>query len=249
MKNIVTIASNELRRLFHSPFAWIILAALQFLFAIFFYLLLAKFMQPASWHAGRGLTETVVVGLLQVAGLVLLLIAPFMTMRLLSDELRSGTIKLLFSSPVSIVELVLGKYLGILVFFVCLLCLIALLPLSLLAGAKLDLGLLFTGMTALFLLSSAFAAIGLFISSLSKSPAMAAVSSFILTFLLWIVHVANDPVGAQIQTITNYLSLQKHFNALLSGAFNSVDVIYYLLITALFIGLSIWRLDALRSHQ
>lgn len=249
MKNIVTIAANELRRLFLSPFAWIILATLQFLLAIFFYLLLAKFMQPASWHAGRGLTETVVVGLLQVAGLLLLLIAPFITMRLLSDELRSGTIKLLFSSPVSITELVLGKYLGIMTFFLCLLCLVALLPLSLIVGTKIDLGLLLTGLTALFLLGSAFAAIGLFISSLSKSPAIAAVSSFILTFLLWIIHVANDPASEQIQTISNYLSLQKHFNALLSGAFNSVDIIYYLLITALFIGLSIWRLDALRSHQ
>jgi len=249
MNTIITIAVNELRRLFLSPFAWIILATVQFLLAIFFYLLLSKFMEPASWHAGRGLTETVATGLLQIAGIVLLLIAPFMTMRLFSDELRSGTIKLLLSSPLSITELVLGKYLGILIFFLCLVGLTALMPLSLLMGSKLDPGLLVSGLIGLSLLASAFAAIGLFMSSLSKSPAIAAVSSFIFTFLLWIIHVANDPANERLQAISDYLSLQKHFNALLSGAFNSVDVIYYLLITTLFIVLSIWRLDALRTHQ
>ncbi len=249
MKIITAIAANEVRRLFLSPFAWIILATVQFLLAVFFYLLLSKYVAPAPWHIGRGITEIVVVGLLQIAGVVLLLITPFITMRLFSDELRSGTIKLLMSSPLSITELVLGKYLGIMVFFLCLVALIALMPLSLLFGTKLDPGLLLSGLTGLLLLSSAFAAIGLFISSLSKTPAIAAVSSFIFIFLLWIIHVANDSSGERIQGIINYLSLQKHFNSLLSGAFNSVDLVYYLLITALFIVLSIWRLDALRTCQ
>ena len=249
MKTTTAIAVNELRRLFLSPFAWIILATVQFLLAIFFYLLLSKYMEPVSWHVGRGMTEIVVVGLLQIAGIVLLLIAPFITMRLFSDELRSGSIKLLMSSPLSITELVLGKYLGIMMFFLCLVTLIVLMPLSLRLGTKLDLGLLISGLTGLCLLTSAFAAIGLFISSLSRSPAIAAVSTFIFTFLLWIIHIANDPANETMETITNYLSLQKHYNALLLGAFNSIDIIYFLLITALFIVLSIWRLDALRTYQ
>ena len=135
------------------------------------------------------------------------------------------------------------------IFFLSLSALIALMPLSLLAGTRLDLGLLASGMTALFLLSSVLAAIGLFISSLSNSPAIAAISTFVVTILLWIVHIANDSDNEQLQTIINYLSLQKHFNALLSGAFNSVDVIYFIIISTLFIVLSICRLDALRTHQ
>ncbi len=249
MKTIVIIAANELRRLFLSPFAWIILAAVQFLLAIFFYLLLSKYMQPAPWHADRGLTEIVAVGLLQIAGTILLLVAPFITMRLFSDELRSGTIKLLLSSPLSITELVLGKYFGIMMFFLLLVALAALMPLSLSAGTRLDLGLLLTALTGLTLLCSAFAAIGLFMSSLSNSPAIAAVSTFVITFLLWIIHVANDPASERLQAITSYLSLQKHFNVLLSGDLNSVDIAYYLFVAALFIFLSIWRLDALRTHQ
>jgi gliding motility-associated transport system permease protein len=249
MKTIVIIATNELRRLFLSPFAWIIMAAVQFLLAIIFYLVLSKFLEPVPWNADRGLTEFVVVRLLYAAGIVLLLITPFMTMRLFSDEFRGGTIKLLLSSPVSNTELVLGKYLGIMIFFLCLVALITLMPLSLQVGTRLDLALLASGLTGLVLLTSAFASIGLFISSLSKSPAIAAVCSYNLMTLLWIIHVANNPAGGRMTPIINYLSLQRHFNSLLLGAFNSTDVIYYLLVTVLFIVLSIWRLDALRTHQ
>jgi len=249
MKSVATIATNELRRLFLSPLAWIILATVQFLLAIFFYLLLSKYMQPAPWHADRGLTAIVAIGLFQIAGIVLLLITPFMTMRLFSDELRSGTIKLLLSSPLSVTELVLGKYFGIMLFFLLLVTLVTLMPLSLQLGTRLDAGLLLSAVAGLTLLCSAFAAIGLFLSSLSNSPAIAAVSTFIVTFLLWIIHVANDPAGEQLQAVTSYLSLQKHFNMLLSGYISSVDVAYFLLLSALFILLSIWRLDAIRTHQ
>ena len=64
MSSIISIATNEVRRLFLSPFAWIILAAVQFMLAVFFYLLLSKFMEATTWQNNRGLTEVVVVGLL-----------------------------------------------------------------------------------------------------------------------------------------------------------------------------------------
>jgi ABC-2 type transport system permease protein len=249
MNSIINISINECRRLFLSPFAWVILAVIQFLLAIFFYLLLSKFMELPLSQTSRGMSEMVVVGLLQVAGLVLLLIAPFITMRLFSDELRSGTIKLLLSAPISITELILGKYLAMMIFFFCLIFLISLMPASLLIGTNLDLGLIFSGFVGLTLLTSVFTAIGLFISSLSKSPALAAVGTFIVTFLLWIIHIINDPGNDKLEAITNYLSLQKHFNTLLSGAFNSVDIFYFVLVSILFILLSIWRIDALRTHQ
>jgi len=114
--NIIHIANHELRRMFKSPLAWVILAVVQFLLAIFFLILLNQFMSPSPWHAGRGLTEIVVAGLLQIAGIIILMVTPFITMRLFSEERGTGTIKLLFSSPVTITELVLGKYLGTLYF-------------------------------------------------------------------------------------------------------------------------------------
>ena len=119
MKSIAAIAKNDLRRLFCSPLPWLIFASIQFLLAVFFYLLLSRYMESSSIYAERGLTQIVVVGVLQVAGLLMLLVSPFVTMRLFSEELRSGTIKLLLSSPVSIVSIVLGKYLAAMVRLKC----------------------------------------------------------------------------------------------------------------------------------
>ena len=138
MNMIGMIASNELRRMFKSPLAWVILAVVQFLIAIFFYLLLSQYMQPAS--ADQGLTATVVNGMYQISGVVMLLVSPLLTMRLVTEERRLGTIKLLYSSPISITELVLGKYLGITAFYTLMLLMITLMPMMLLFGTQLDLG-------------------------------------------------------------------------------------------------------------
>ena len=141
MKTIFHIAVHEVRRLFKSPLAWIILAVVQFLLAIFFLLILSKFIDPAAAtiFANYGATEIVVVGLLQITGIILLLITPFLTMHTFSEERQTGSIKLLLSSPISITELVLGKYMGVICYLLMVLSLIALMPLSLLLGTELDL--------------------------------------------------------------------------------------------------------------
>lgn len=247
MSVIAHIAVNELRRLFKSPLAWIILAIVQFLVAIFFYLLLSQFMGAAN--SGQGLTATVVAGILQISGIILLLVSPLLTMRLFSEEYRIGTIKLLLSSPVSITELVLGKYIGILVFYLSILVMIALMPISLMAGTELDLGQLLSGLLGLALLVSAFAAIGLFISTLTAQPSVAAISTFGVLFVLWIINAAGNSASEQMAQVFSYLSLLRHFDNLLDGLFNSVDVIYYLLVSISFIILSIWRLDAQHIHN
>ncbi len=246
MTIIFHIAGNELRRLFKSPMAWIILAIVQFLLAVFFYLLLSQFMSPAN--NGQGLTVTVVAGMLQIAGIIMLLVSPLITMRLVSEEHRLGTIKLLLSSPVSITELVLGKYIGIIVFYLCMLAMITLMPVSLMPGTDLDLGQLLSGLLGLALLMSAFAAIGLFISTLTSQPGTAAISTFGVLFILWIINVASNNATEHMAQIFSYLSLLHHYDNLLNGIFNSVDVTYYLLVSISFIILSIWRLDAQRLH-
>lgn len=246
MGNIILLAGNELKRLFKSPLAWIILAVSQFLLAIFFYLLLSQFMQPA--RAGGGLTELVVAGLYQIAGVIMLLVSPLLTMGLITEERRLGAIKLLYSSPISLTELVLGKYIGLVVFYCLMLIMISLMPATLLLGARLDLGQIAAGLIGLLLLMSAFAAIGLFISSLMQQPAMAAIATFGVLFLLWIINAAGVNASEQMAGIFSYLSLLSHYNNLLNGVFNSADVIYYLLVSAFFIALSIWRLEAERRH-
>jgi ABC-2 type transport system permease protein len=249
---IFTIAARELRSLFLSPLAWAILAVVQFILA---YLFLAQIdgylaLQPrlAAIEGAPGVSDIVVAPLLADAGIVLLLITPLMTMRVLSEERRNRTLTLLFSAPVSMTEIIIGKYLGILAFFLILLGLLALMPLSLLLGTNLDLGKLAAGLLGLSLLLAAFSAIGLFMSSLTEQPTVAAISTFGLLLLLWIIDWAGNS-GNETSGLFAYLSMLRHYETLLNGLFNSTDVAYYLLLTVMFLGLSIRRMDADRLQH
>lgn len=249
MNKILVIAAHELRRLFKSPLAWSILGIVEFLLAILFLILLNQFMNPTPWLAGRGATEIVVAGLFQVSGIVVLMVTPFITMRVFSEERRTGTINLIFSSPVTITEVVLGKYLGILGFLVIQLFLIALMPLSLLMGTSLDLWQMSSGLAGLLLLMSSFAAIGMFVSSLTSHTTIAAITTFGILFLLWIINLAANTGSELSKAIFIWLSLLNHYGNFINGLFNTTDLFYYLIIIVLFIVLSIWRLDSERLHQ
>ena len=249
---IFTIAARELRSLFLSPLAWAVLAVVQFILAFIFLSLVDNYLawqpQLAAIEGVGGVTDLIVAPVFADAAIVLLLVAPLMTMRVLSEERRNRTLSLLFSAPVSMTEIVIGKYLGVFAFFLILLTLLALMPLSLLAGTDLDLGKLSAGVLGLALLLAAFAAIGLFMSSLTEQPTIAAIGTFGLLLLLWIINWAGDS-GSQASGLFAYLSMQRHSEMLRSGLVNSTDIAYYLLVIILFLVLSIRRLDADRlSH-
>lgn len=246
---VLDIAVNELRRLFLSPLAWLVLALVQLLLAIFFFVILSQYLGSPQVFAGKGITEIVVVGMFQIAGILLLLITPFITMRLFSEEQRTGTIKLLLSSPVSATELVLGKYLGVIFLLLIMLGMIALMPLSLLYGTGLDMGQLGAIFLSMLLLMCTLSAIGLFFSCLTKHPSIAAIITFGIIFVLWIIHVGGSTGGGVFSSTLTYLSMLRHYNNLLEGIFSSVDLFYYLILTTVFILLSIWRLDALRTYS
>jgi ABC-2 type transport system permease protein len=192
-----------------------------------------------------GVTEIVAMPLFENAAVIMLLIVPLMTMRLVADERRGHTLALLFSAPLSMTEIVLGKYLGTLIFFAIMILLLALMPLSLLVGSPLDLGLLAAGLLGLGLLLASFTAIGLFLSSLTQQATVAAVGSFGVLLLLWIIDWAGSSgILEKGSGLFTYLSLLRHYQVLLEGQFNSSDVIYYLLIIIVFLAFSIRRLDA-----
>ena len=249
---IFTIAARELRSLFLSPLAWAVLAVVQFILAYLYLSQVDAYLvwQPrlAAIEGAPGVSDIIIAPLLADAAIVLLLVTPLMTMRVLSEERRNCTLSLLFSAPVSMTEIIIGKYLGVLAFFLILLGLLALMPLALLAGTDIDLGKLATGLLGLALLLAAFTAIGLFMSALTEQPTIAAISTFGLLLLLWIIDWAGSSDG-QTSGLFAYLSMLRHYQTLLKGLFHSTDVIYYLLIIFLFLGLSIRRLDADRlSH-
>jgi ABC-2 type transport system permease protein len=244
---IAAIAWRELKSMFLSPLAWVLLAVVQLILAWMFLRNLDQYMVLQSRLLGLenppGVTEVVVAPLLGNAGIVMLLLVPMITMRLITEERRSGSLALLFSAPLSMTEIVLGKYLGTLYFLGIVLGLTALMPLSLLAGGSLDAGLLAAGLLGLALLLACYAAVGLFMSTLTRYPAVAAIATFGALLLSWIMNWTGG-ADSQAGSTLAYLSLLNHYEPFLKGVFDSADAVFLVLVALVFLVLSVRRLDA-----
>lgn len=249
---IATIAGREFRSLFLSPLAWAILGVVQlilgylFLSQIEIYLLI----QPrlGGMEGAPGVTDLIVAPVLGNAAVVLLLVIPLVTMRLVAEERRNRTLSLLFTAPVTMTDIILGKYLGILLFLLVMVGLIALMPLALLLGGSLDAGKVAAGLLGLTLLLAGFAAIGLFMSTLTEQPVVAAISTFGALLGLWIVDWAGRS-GEAADALLQYLSILRHYEPLLRGLVRSEDLAYFALLITAFLILSIRRLDADRVQE
>ena len=248
--NVFNIAARELRSLFLSPLSWAVLAITQAFVAYAFLVKLELFLQLKPHLPGLpgapGLTAIVVAPALKAAGMVMLLAAPLVTMRLVSEERRSGSLTLLLSAPVSMTEIVLGKFAGVMGFFIIAVLVILLTPLALLAGGSLDYGLLASGALGLLLLIASFAAVGLFMSTLTSHPAVAAISTFGVLLALWNMDWAGTGAAEGVRPLFSYIAVTSHFNALLQGVVDSADLIYYGLVVVTFLALAIRRMDAMR---
>jgi ABC-2 type transport system permease protein len=245
---LIHIARHEFRRFFVSPLAWAVLAVVQIILAVVFIEAVVEYMRTAARLGGQGVSVSNVMsqGLFGLAAVVLLLVVPLLTMRLFSEERSTGTMDLLFSAPASLTDLVLGKFLGLLGFLVIMLAIIAAMPLSLLMGTHLDIGRIFAGLLGLLLIMAAFGAAGLFVSTLTAQPTVAAVGSFGLLLLLWLARWAGHQHFAGAEAFA-WLSIIDHYNHLLKGEFNTGDIAYYLLFIGTFLGLSEQRLDMERT--
>ncbi len=240
---IFTIAAKELKTLFSSPLAWIILAVLEFILAYFFLSQVDAFLAVQSQFTAfanpPGLTELVVAPLFGNAAMVLLMAVPLLSMRLIAEERRNQTLALFLSAPITVTEIVLGKFLGLMAFLGLIVGLVVAMSLSLYAGAAIDLGLLAGNVLGLALLAASFAALGLFISSLTAHPIAAAVGSLGAFLGLWIVNLSAREPDSWLHT----LSLLKHFESFNRGVINTADAAYFLLFTLLFLVLAVRRLD------
>lgn len=251
---VLTLAQRELRTLFLSPLAWAILAVMQFILAYLFLTALNDFinLQPQlqNLESPPGATELVIAQIYGSAAFIFMMVVPLLTMRIISEERRNRSIALLFSAPVSMTEIILGKYLGLLGFLLLACLMISLMPVALLLGGPLDVGLLLAMLLGLFLLVACFAAIGLFLSTLTVQPTLAAIGTFGALLLLWIIDWAGDQAGDSGSSgLLEYLSILRHFEALNQGIFNTADIVYFLLFITVFLVLGIRRLDADRLQH
>lgn len=247
MTIMLSIARNEARRIFVSPLAWTVLAVLQAILGIVFLLLLIEYAQDAdSERRYTGVADYIGNGLYGFATLVLLIIVPLLTMRAFAEDRRSGSLQLLLAAPASLVDIVIGKFLGLTVFTFAAIALIAAMPLMLLVGTELDLGRITAGLLGLALLMMAFTAAGLFVSALTREPTIAAVGGFGLLLGFWLMQVLGSQSGP-VGEMLGYLALTGHFENLKRGVFSSADVAYYLLFIGVFLWLTVLRLDSERG--
>lgn len=248
---ILTIAKREIRSLFYSPLSWTVISVVQALVAYFFLIYLEYFFEIqanlANTPGAPGVTDLVVSPLFITAAIIFLLVVPLLTMRLISDEQRNKTLSLLFSAPISMTDIILGKFLGTLFFIYIMLALVALMPLSLLIGGTIDFGLYFSSLLGLALVVTSFAAIGLFMSTMTSQPVVAAVSSFGILLFLWLMELSVK--ADETSELFTYISMLHHYTPLMKGIFNSSDIIYYVIFTSVFLILSVRRLDAIRLSR
>jgi len=246
------ITIRELRSMFRSPLAWTLLAVVQFILAWIFLVQVEEFMQIqprlAKLSSAPGITDLIATPLLNSASLIIMFLIPLMSMRLFSEEYRSGSFSLLLSAPISMTAIVLGKYLALMLFLSILLALTAAMPLSLLLGGTLDLGKLSAGLLGLELALAGFAAIGLFFSSITSRPTVAATGSYGLLLFLWVINLASG-TGEKGSALFAWISPISHLQNMFSGLVSTADLIYFLLLSIGFLVLSIRRLDSRRSQS
>lgn len=245
---ILTIAFKELRTLFAAPSTWLVLAVLQFILAWFFLARLDAFlqMQPqlAQLANAPGATQAIVVPLFAAAALFLMLLIPVFTMRMVAEERRNHTMVLLATAPVSSMQIVLGKFAGLLVFLLPMVLICLLMGLTLNVGTQLDKGLLLANALGLLLLAACYAALGLYISSLTAQPAIAAIAALAASFGLWLVEAS----ATDSDSAWRMLAPTSHFESLNAGLLNSGDVAYFVLFCAVFLLLAARRLDNNRLY-
>jgi ABC-2 type transport system permease protein len=242
------LALRELRSLFAMPSTWFILAVLQFIFAWFFLARLEAFLeiqpQLAQLANPPGVTTTVAAPMFNTVALLLMMLVPMFTMRLIAEERRNQTLALLLSAPLSGRHIVLGKFLGLLIFLVVLMTGVPLMLCTLALGTDLDHGLLLSNILGLLLLTASYIALGLYISALTTQPIIAAIGAFAVLIGLWLADIGAAAEDSPWHSISPF----NHFQNFNNGLLDSSDVAFFVLFTAVFLLLTMKRLHNNRRY-
>ena len=242
---IINVARKELKSLFVSPMGWIILALLMLAFGSFYLQGVNNYfdVMSGSIRPAERVGVTIFVGqtVYGIASFLMLFAVPLLSMGLISGERKSQTLPFLFSAPISLAEIVVGKFLGLIIFLSILVAYILLMLSTLNIWADIDFGYLLSNSLGLILLAASFSALGIYFSSLTSQPIVAAILSFIALFALMGL---DKFFGSQPNHWFGYISLMKHFQSFSRGIIDSKDIIYFILFISTFLVLTIRRLDS-----
>jgi ABC-2 type transport system permease protein len=244
---VFTIAGRELRSLFLSPLAWVVGAAMTLFSALIFLSSLQVFLERqgsfGAQSSSLGATAFIGVATIGTFSFVMLFVAPIISMRAIAEERRANTLVLLLASPASLWQIVAGKFLGLFGLFFLMLTMVLSMPLALAVGTSMDWMHLSSAVVGAMLQLGVCAAIGLYFSSLTRTPTIAAVSAIVATLFLYLIDIAGQ-MRAEASEAARWLSLSNHGQSFAEGRVSTTDVAYYLIVMFTFLTLTVRRLDA-----
>ncbi|MBI5182275.1 MAG: ABC transporter permease subunit [Nitrospirae bacterium] len=256
MRNFYLIFKKELNSYFYSPIAYVVITIFLIITGYFFYTFFATFsavsfnaqIDPAMARQYNllNITESVVRPLFGNISIWMLFLMPLLTMRLFAEEKRSGTIELLLTYPVRDIEVVLGKFAACLGIFAIMLLFTFIYPVMIKIYGRPELGPIITGYIGLFLMGAAFISFGIFASSLTENQVVAAVLSFGVLLLFWIIGYSIGFVSPPLVSVLSYIALTQHLEGFAKGVIDSGDVIYYLNFIMLCLFLTLRALESKR---
>lgn len=247
MKTIYNITKTELRVLFFSPVAWLILVVFTFQSALVFTdtlgMMVRRFLVSNQIWSGTAGLFSGPIGTFTTVQEYLFLYIPLLTMGCLSREYSSGSVKLLYSSPVTSRQIVLGKYLALVTYALVLTAILAVFALFGTASiVRADVCLILSGLFGLFLLACTYASIGLFMSSLTSYMVVSAMGTLaIFAALNYMRNMGQETEF--IRDITFWLSIPGRTENFISGLVASEDLLYFLVVSAMFLGFTIVRME------
>ncbi|HPZ09789.1 MAG TPA: ABC transporter permease subunit [Candidatus Eremiobacteraeota bacterium] len=239
MKSVWTIIRKELKAYFASPIAYVVIAVFLFIIGFYFFALLQRFsdmswaikaqMQYQFGMQNLNINEEIVRPFFSIILTISLFIMPIITMRLFSEEMETGTMELLLTSPITEVQLIMGKFLASLIFYLTILVMTVPHILILFSLSKnVDIAPVLAGYGGLILVGCTFLGMGLFISSLTRNQIIAAVLSFGVLLLLGIISWASNFSGPTLGKVLSYISIFTHFEDFPKGVLDTKHIIYYL---------------------
>jgi ABC-2 type transport system permease protein len=255
MRNVLTIAGREIRSYFVSPIAYVVLTGFLLLGGWFFFNLLARFNLLLTIYSAQqnpqvlerlNLNEFVIAPLLHNLSVVLVILVPVITMRSLAEEKKTGTYELLLTSPLRISEIVIGKFLGSLVFVTVMVALTGVYALILTVYGNPETGVMLGGFLGLWLLATSFVAVGVLTSSFTENQIIAAVSCLVALLLLYIIAWPAETAGETIGALLRYVSLTEHFGQMVKGIIDSKDLVYFATVISLALFLTHRSVESIR---
>ena len=246
MNNAIAIAKKELNIYFATPIAYVMFTLFVVIGSYFFLRLLGAYEQASLAYMRFNSPEmmnrlnfqdAIFRNLFGNLGVILIFIIPFLTMRLIAEEKRQKTIELLYTTPITAGEIVIGKYLACLFILICALGLTMTYPVLVQIVAKDQNGVewrsVMLGYAGLFLMGAAYMAIGLFISSLTESQVVAALITFVVLLMTWIVGWSAAEAEGWVRELVTYLASVSHLDSFSKGTIDLKDVVYFLSIIVL----------------